>query len=127
MACRDVFWVCPTEMLLTLQFKTGRQVGNVYDRPVSFQLWSVCVDVLSGGGVLVLNHDRLGSSSRQDGYSIGQDRKCDRQAIEIHNRMVSRWAEPRTGYRVGVGQQKIKHARKLQLILTDSVKIAPDP
>ena len=37
---------------------------------------------------------------RQDGYSIGQDGKCNQQAIEIHDRMVSRWAESKSGYRV---------------------------
>ena len=45
-----------------LDGKCPSQVGNVY---------------MTGGGVLVLNHNRPGSSSRQDGNSIGQDRKCD--------------------------------------------------
>ena len=30
--------------------------------------------------------------------SIGQRGKYNRQAIEIHDRMVSRWAEPQSGY-----------------------------
>ena len=41
---------------------------------------------LSGGGVLVLNHNRPERSSRQDGNSIGQDEKCYWQAVEIHDR-----------------------------------------
>ena len=76
------------------------QVGYVYDRPVSFQVQSVCVDGLSGGGVPVLNQDRMASFSRQGGNSIGQDGKCDRQAIEIQDKTVSRWAEPSSRYRV---------------------------
>ena len=47
---------------------------------------------------------RTASSSRQAGKSIQQDRKCNQQDIDIHNRTVSRWAEPSIGYRVGVGQ-----------------------
>ena len=58
---------------------------------------------MSQGGVQVLNHDRTGSSSRQDGYSVGQDSECDQQTIEIHDRTVTGWAEPRSGHRVGVG------------------------
>ena len=54
-----------------LDGKCPSQVINVYDRPVSFQVWSVHVSGLSGGGVLVLNNDRQASSSRQDGNSIG--------------------------------------------------------
>ena len=43
------------------------------------------------------------SSSRQDAKSIGQDGKCNLQAIEIHDRTVSRWVEPQSGYGVMVG------------------------
>ena len=50
------------------------------------------------------DHDRTGSSYRQDGYSIGQDRTCDQQAMEINDRTVSRWSEPRSGHRVVKGQ-----------------------
>ena len=49
--------------------------------------------------------DRPVTSSRQSGYSVGQDRKGVRQAIES----VSRWAEPRSGFRVRVGCRNIKH------------------
>ena len=35
--------------------KCASQGGYVYDRPVCFQVWSVSVAGLSGGGVLVLN------------------------------------------------------------------------
>ena len=98
----------PAEMLPTLRLKTGKhpdgkcpnQVGYVYDRSVCFQVWSVSVAGLSGGRVLVLKQDRKGSSSRQDGNSVGQDRKFNRQAIEIHDRTVSRWAEPQSRCRV---------------------------
>ena len=39
-----------------------------------------------------------------DDYSIGQDRKCVRQAVEIHDRTVTRSVEPRSGYRIREGQ-----------------------
>ena len=88
MACRDVFPACPAEMLPTLRRvedyetlhldgKCPSQVGNVYNRPVSFQVRSACMYILSGGGVLVLSHDRPGTSFRQDGNHKGQDGKCD--------------------------------------------------
>ena len=54
----------------------------MYDRPVSFQIQSVSLTGLSGGVVQVLNQDRTGSVSRQDGYITGQDSKCNRQAVE---------------------------------------------
>ena len=85
-------------MLPTLQLTTWRH--PIYDGLVSFQVWSVCVYTLLGGGVKVLNHDRSGSSSRQDGNSTGQDEKCDQQTVEIHNRRE----EPRSGYRVMEGR-----------------------
>ena len=87
---------CPAARLQILQVKNGE---TSY-----LEVWSVCVYRLSGGGVLVLNHDRLGSSSRQDNNIIGQVGKCDQQAIEIHNRIVSGWVEPRSGYRVREGR-----------------------
>ena len=59
-----LYWMCPS------------QVGYVYDRPVYFQVQSVCVHRLSDGGVLVLNQDTTASFSRQDNNSIGQDGKC---------------------------------------------------
>ena len=86
-----------------LDEKCPGQVGYVYDRLVCFQVQLVCVAGLSGGRVLVLWQDRRASSSRQDGNSIGQDGKCNRQAIYIHNRTVSRWAESKSEQRVGVG------------------------
>ena len=92
-----------------LDRKCPSQVGNVYDRPVSFQVQSVCMYGLLGDGILVVNYDRLGSSSRQDSNSIGQDGKCDQQAVEIHDRTVFRWVEPRSGYRVVEGHRNIKH------------------
>ena len=45
--------------------------------------------------VLVFNDNRLGSSSRQDGNNIGQDRKFNQQAVEIHDRMVYQVGEVR--------------------------------
>ena len=80
-----------------LDGKCPSQVGYVYDRPVCFHVQSVCVDGLSGGGVLELNQDRMAHSFRQDGNSTGQDGKCNGQAV---NRMLSRWAGPQSGYRV---------------------------
>ena len=103
-ACLYVFPACPAEMLLTLRLKTGRlgtcpsQVGYVYDRPVCFQVWSVCVYGLYGGEVLVLNQNRTAIFSRQDGYSIGQDGTCNQQVIEICERLVSRWVGPLSGF-----------------------------
>ena len=47
------------------------------NRPVSFQVWSVGVYGLSGGGVLLLNHDRMASFSRQEGNTTEQDGKCN--------------------------------------------------
>ena len=71
-------------MLLTIWLKTGRlsivtgnspsQVGYVYERLVCFQV-SVRVHGLSGGRVLVLNHDDAQSFLRQNNNSIGQDGK----------------------------------------------------
>ena len=69
----------------------------------SVQVRLVSVASLSGGGGLVINHDRTASFSRQDSNSIGQDGKCNRQAVKIHDRMVSRWAETQSGYRVMEG------------------------
>ena len=55
-----------------------------FGKKASFQVWSVCVYGLSGGVVLVLNHNRPRIFSREEGLSIGKDRKCDQQMIEIH-------------------------------------------
>ena len=54
-----------------LDMKCASQVGYVYDKLVSFQVWSVSVAGLSGGGVLILKQDLMGSFSRQDGNSVG--------------------------------------------------------
>ena len=59
-----------------LDRKGPSQNSNAYDRSVSFQVQSVGMYGLSGVCVQVLNHDRPGSASRQEGYSIEQDRKC---------------------------------------------------
>ena len=63
-ACYDVLLACPTELL-------PGSVSYVCDRPV----WSVSVDNLSGGGVLVLNHDGTAN---------------------VTDKKVSRWAEPKS-------------------------------
>ena len=42
--------------------KQPSQVGDVYDRLVSFQVWSICIKAC---------YDRPASASRQDGNSIG--------------------------------------------------------
>ena len=96
-----MFLVCPTEMLPTLRLKIGRppvlresvQVRSIMFTTGWFQVRLVSVASLSGGGVLVPNQDRMGSFSRQNRNSVGQDGKHNKQAIEIH-RTVSRWAEP---------------------------------
>ena len=54
---------------------------------------------MSESGVQVLNHNRPGSASRQDSYSIGQDRKCVQKAVETHDRTVTRWLDPRPKYK----------------------------
>ena len=59
-----------------LDVKFSSQVGSIYDRPVSFQVQSVCVYSLSGGGVQILNHDRHGISSIQDGNGTEQENKA---------------------------------------------------
>ena len=52
----------------------------------------------------MLNQDKTGSFSKQDGNRVGQDGKCNRQAIEIHDRAVSRWTEPQSRCRVVEGR-----------------------
>ena len=79
-------------------------VGYVYDTPVCFQVQLFNVAGLSGGGVLELNQDRMASFSRQGDNSFGQDWKRNRQAIEIHDRKVSKWTETKSGYRVMEGR-----------------------
>ena len=78
-----------------LEGKCASQVGYVYDRPVCFQVQSVIVPSLSGGGDLVLKQD--GKFFMKDGNSVGQDGKCNQQAIEIMGRTLSRWVEPQSG------------------------------
>ena len=83
---------CPSEMLPTLWLNTGILsilMGSVQVRWVMFttglcpfQVRSVSVHGLSGGGVLVLKKDWMASFSRQDGNSIGQDEKCNQQAMK---------------------------------------------
>ena len=77
----------------------------------SFQVWSVCLYGLSGGGVLVLNHNRSGSSSRQDGNSIGQSGSVTNKLRDPRKDDL----QQRYGYRPDPTQQ----AGKLQPILTD--------
>ena len=62
-----------------LDGKCPSQVGIVYGRSVCFQVWSVSVVCLSGGGVVVQNQDRMARFSRQDGYSTVEDGNCNRQ------------------------------------------------
>ena len=86
-----------------LDRKCPSQVSYIYNSLISYQVWSVCVESLLGGGVQVINRDRPGNFSSQDGYSVGQNGKCVRQAVETHYRMFSRCAEPKSGYRVEIG------------------------
>ena len=83
-----------------LDGKCASQVSYVYIRSVCFQVQSISVAGLSGGGVLVFNQDRRRGFSRQDGNSVGQDGKYNQQAVEIQHRTVSRWAEPQSRCRV---------------------------
>ena len=83
-------------------FQVGRAKVQLQSRGGTLWL-KTCVYGLLGGVVQVRKHDRAGSASRQDGYSIGQDGKCVQQAIETHDRTISKWAQPRSGYRVRVG------------------------
>ena len=111
-ACLYVFLVCPAEMLPTLWLKTVRSdyVRSVmFNRPVFFQVWLLSVAGLSRGGVLVLTHHRTARFSRLDGNSAVQDGKCNQEAIEIHDRMVSRRAEPQSGRKVMEGWRNIKN------------------
>ena len=72
-ACLYVFPACLADMLPTVWLKTGRlpkwcpkclnQISYVYNRPVCFQVWVVCVHILFGGGVLVLNQDKTAKIS----------------------------------------------------------------
>ena len=73
-------WECPS------------QVGYVYNRVVSFQVWSVGVYGLSRVGVLLPNHDRRASFSRQDSYSIG--REVYLTSCGYPRQDGSRWPEP---------------------------------
>ena len=41
-----------------LDVKCPSQVGDAYDRPFCFQVQSVCVASLSGGGVLALKQEK---------------------------------------------------------------------
>ena len=96
--------------VMSVMFTTGRFLCKACPEVVSWYL------TLTGWEV------------RQDGYGKGQDRKCNWQAVEIHNRAVSRWTEPRAVYRVVEGRWNIKHvwyfanppwqAGKLQFTLT---------
>ena len=67
------------------------QVGYVYNRPVCFQVQFVSVDSLLGGGVLLLNHNRMASSSRQDANSIGQDRNSQQDSLQGGGAKVPIW------------------------------------
>ena len=70
-----------------LDRKCPSQVGYVYDGPVCCQVRSVSI----------------ASFSRKYSNIVGQARKCDRQAVKIHDRMVSKWVETESGYRVMEG------------------------
>ena len=100
------------------------QLGHICLQQASLlQEYTSCMYGLSGGGVLVLNQERTASFARQDSNNIEQDGICNQQAVDIHYRMVSRWVEPRSGYRVMEGRE----ISNIQPILTDCVNIAPDP
>ena len=102
-----MFPACPAAMLPTLWPKNLKFPILTGSDQVRLVMLSSTVGLfynLSGCDVVVLNHGWLGSAFRQDGYSAGQDRNCVRQAIQTHNRTVTRWAQPRSGYRVMKGR-----------------------
>ena len=96
-------------MLPTLQLKNGRLpilTGSVQVTSVMFTsglcaskygclVFMACLEVESW---YLFFQDKT-----KEGNSIGEDEKCIRQAIEIHDRTVSRCAEPQSGYRVVEG------------------------
>ena len=87
MTCCDVFQACNTKMLPTLRLRTGRlPVLTVMFTQASF---------LSSMVSLCVRHVRR--------WCPGTPQP-DRQAVEIHNRTVSRYVEPRSGYTVVEGQ-----------------------
>ena len=68
----------------TLWLKTWRQVGYVYDMPVSFQVRSICEYSLLGGGIQVLNHTGREVLCGLLHKYIGQGGKC------VHDTMVTK-------------------------------------
>ena len=50
---------------------------------ISLCLWA------AEGSVLVLNHNKLGHASRQDDYSIGQDRMCVQERDQVSGQQRS--------------------------------------
>ena len=78
-----MFPACPAEMIPTLQLKTWELPILTVSVQVRLAMFTTSQFPFNYRSVQVLNHDRPGSSSRQGGNSIGQDRKCNQQAIEI--------------------------------------------
>ena len=100
-ACCDVFLACLAETLPTLHSKTWRLHILMRSDQVRFVMF------MTGWFSFKYGHF-VCSSSRQDGNSIEQEGKCVQRALETHYRMVSRWVELRSGYRVVEGQCNIK-------------------
>ena len=103
----NLFPACPAEMLPTLRLKTGTfpiLMGSDQVRLVMTGSFPFKNNQLVRPAYLVLKQDRRGSVLTQDGHSVGQDGKCNRQAIEIHDRTVSRWVEPQFRCRVMEGR-----------------------
>ena len=63
-----------------VMFMTGQFIFK-YGRFV----WTTCREMESRHSTMI------GRQVFQDNNSIGQDGKCDREAIEIHDKMISRW------------------------------------
>ena len=84
---------------------------DVYDKPVSFQVWSVWVYSLSRNDVQMLDHDSLVNASRHDGNNIGQDGKGLQQDKDRQGKLVSSWAEPWSELRVRDDGRNIKHVQ----------------
>ena len=67
--------ICMYSQLILLRcYRLGKQL--CLPQYGYIQVWSVCVQRLSGSEVLVIKKHKMGSFSSQDCNSIGQDRKC---------------------------------------------------
>ena len=82
-----MFPAFPAEMILILRLKTGIL-------PVLIGSYQVRSVMFTTGWFPLKNDQFMSTACRQVeywySYSVGQDGKCNRQAVEIHDRKVSR-------------------------------------